>query len=143
MRNRLEKDQVVRIVKESGLPEGKYFLITRSALLMYGTRRVVSEVDVCLESESFNRIAKELGREIEESPIGNKWFKMGEHVEVFETKEFDKYEVEMIEGIPVQRLEEISKRKKEMDRERDRRDFRELEKYLTDQENLLSWEKFN
>ena len=96
-------------------------------MVLYGIRDEATDIDLGCTSEMANRLESE-GFLHKITPDGNRWFKLGGDIEVFENWLFDT--VEFVEGIPVISLCGLIEMKKGLGRPKDRADVALIENFI-------------
>ena len=107
------------------------WVITGGAMVLYGLREETSDIDLGCTPQLADRLEAD-GYLHEVMDDGNRWFKLGEDIEVFEN--WGTETVVTPEGIPVLSLRELRELKQRLGREKDLRDIARIDAYLTEQE---------
>ena len=107
------------------------WVITGGAMVLYGLREETSDIDLGCTPQLADRLEAD-GYLHEVMDDGNRWFKLGEDIEVFEN--WGSETVVTPEGIPVLSLRELRELKQRLGREKDLRDIARIDAYLTEQE---------
>ena len=129
-------DEIAKRTRELGLNVGEYALFGSVPLAACGIRES-QDIDMLVTHEVYQRL-KGQGWEVEVFPNGIKMLRKG----CFEVAEYWNYgtynpdqarlikEADIIEGIPVVRLEEALAWKKAFGREKDLKDVKLIEKFM-------------
>ena len=124
----MKKDEIIAGLNE--FPYGKegIWLITGAALVLYGVRDETADIDMGCTSAVADRLEED-GYLYKVTEDGNRWFKIDDHIEVFENWLFDR--VELHDGCPVMSLKGIREMKQHLGREKDLRDIRLIDDFLS------------
>lgn len=96
-----------------------YWLITGGAMVLYGLRERTHDVDLGCTTALADALEAQ-GHPYQVTPDGNRWFKLGEELELFENWLRDT--VVRVEGVPVVSLRGLLEMKLALGREKDLRD---------------------
>ena len=107
-----------------------YWVITGAAMVLYGIRELTHDIDMGCTLEMADRLEEE-GYLYKYTSDGNRHFKIGEDIEVFENWLFD--EVVSVKGIPVISVKGLKEMKQRLGREKDKRDLQLIEEYMRSQ----------
>ena len=116
----MRKAEIKKALQELPYAREDYWVLTGVAMVLYGFRDETADIDLgCSE-----RMAAALERDgflyrITES--GRRWFRCGEHLEIFEN--WLKDSVTLVEGFPVITVRALIEMKQELGREKDLRDI--------------------
>ena len=105
----------------------EYWVITGGAMVLYGIREESSDIDLGCTAGLANQLEQE-GYLYKVTDDGNRWFKLGEDIEVFENWLFDT--VDHVDGIPVISVQGLIEMKKDLGREKDLRDIALINDFL-------------
>lgn len=131
----MNKEKIIRIVNELGLENKYHHVFMGGSLAMRGIRDT-RDLDIGVDKKTFKDLIRRFNVEelgLYKSALSNRKFDLvvlDEDVEVFELdneKEFD-----IIEGIKVQKIEDIIKLKKSFGREKDLIDLELISKRAED-----------
>ena len=117
------------IEKMNGLTFGadKYWVVAGAAMVLHGIKPETADIDLGCTKELADRLEKE-GNLHKVTEDGNRWFKIGDGIDVFENWLYDR--VEMINDVPVISLNGLIEMKKRLGREKDLRDIALIEGFL-------------
>ena len=112
-----------------GFPYDKedYRVITGGAMVLYGMRENTHDIDLSCTPEMAD-VLESQGYLCKTSTDGNRRFKIGEDIEVFESRLCG--EPVTLEGIPVVSVEELAEMKRSLGREKDKKDLELIKEYL-------------
>ena len=102
-----------------------YWVITGAAMVLYGIKDSTSDIDLGCNSRMADRLERE-GFMVGRSDSGNRRFKYGEDIEIFENWLNDS--VTTVEGFQVITLKGLIEMKRELGREKDFKDIELIEK---------------
>lgn len=114
----------------------QYWVITGGAMVLYGIREEATDIDLGCTSAMADRLEAE-GFLHKITPDGNRWFKLGGDIEVFEN--WLNGTVDSASGIPVISLQGLLEMKRGLGRPKDRADVALIEDFLAS--NRAFWEK--
>ena len=126
----MNRNDIIEKLKRFPYDRKEYWVITGAAMVLYGIRELIHDIDMGCTPEMADRLEEE-GYLYKYTPDGNRWFKIGDDIEVFENWLFDK--VVSVEGIPVISVKGLMKMKQKLGREKDKRDLRLIEEYMHSQ----------
>ena len=115
--------------KLRAFPYGKddYWVITGGAMVLYGIRAETHDIDLGCTPEMADRLESE-GYLCKTAPDGNRCFKIGGDIEVFENWLCGS--VVNVDGIPVISIEGLVEMKRALGRDKDIKDIRLIEDFL-------------
>ena len=123
----MDKSEIIEILKGLDLPDGKYWLVTGSAMVIYGLKPLTHDIDMGGDKRLIDGlIAKGYTAEIQED--GKRKVVLSPLVEVYEDWIFDK--IEEVDGVPVVSLNGLLQMKKKLNREKDKKDILRIEERL-------------
>ncbi len=99
----------------------EYWVITGGAMVLYGLRERTHDIDLGCKSRMADGLEAE-GYLYQITEDGNRWFKLGDDLEVFENWLYDR--VVPVDGVPVISLPGLLAMKQALGREKDLRDIR-------------------
>ena len=107
----------------------EYWVITGSAMVINGIRGQAGDIDLGCSAKMADQLESD-GYLFGRTKDGNRWFKIGEFMEVFESWLYDS--VINIEGFQVISLNGLIEMKKNIGREKDFRDIELIESFLNE-----------
>ena len=125
----LNKEQVIKVMKESGLPLEEVSFGFGGALVMHGIREFTHDIDVQCTKEYFDKLLEQ-GYEISFIFEGTRVIAYNEYIDLHD-EEPNLERTECIEGLNCDTLEEIIRRKTLMGREKDLKDVETIKKALS------------
>lgn len=123
----LNKNDIVRIMNEFGLPKENYWIVTGAGLVMHGVKSQTKDIDLgCTTKLCDSLIYRGYDAQVLED--GLRLIKIGDNIEIFENWFVDS--IVELDGLPVATLESIKKQKIELGREKDLKDIDLINKHL-------------
>ena len=123
----MNKAEMTAKLKAFPYDPAEYWVITVGAMMLYGIREASSDIDLGCTARMADRLEQE-GYLYKVTEDGNRWFRIGEDIEVFENWLYDT--VEYVDGIPVISVQGLIEMKQELGREKDFRDIALIRDYL-------------
>ena len=123
----MNKAEMTAKLKAFPYDPAEYWVITGGAMVLYGIREESSDIDLGCTATMADRLEQE-GYLYKITDDGNRWFKLGEDIEVFENWLFDT--VDHVDGIPVISVQGLIEMKKDLGREKDLRDIALINDFL-------------
>ena len=123
----MKKAEMIEKLKAFPYDPAEYWVITGGAMVLYGIREESSDIDLGCTAGLANQLEQE-GYLHKVTDDGNRWFKLGEDIEVFENWLFDT--VDHVDGIPVISVQGLIEMKKDLGREKDLRDIALINDFL-------------
>ena len=129
----MNRNDIIEKLKMFPYDSKDYWVITGAAMVLYGIREVTHDIDMGCTADMADKLEK-AGYLYKITSDGNRRFKIGDDIEVFENWLFDK--VVTVEGIPVISIKGLTEMKQRLGREKDKRDIRLIEEYIHGTENV-------
>ena len=123
----MNKAEMTAKLKAFPYDPAEYWVITGGAMVLYGIREESSDIDLGCTAQMADRLEQE-GYLYKVTDDGNRWFKLGNDIEVFENWLFDT--VDHVDGIPVISVQGLIEMKKDLGREKDLRDIALINDFL-------------
>lgn len=123
----MDKAELIRRVNELDFDKNEYWLVTGSAMVLYGLRAETGDIDLGCSTKMANELESKGYQTIILSD-GTRKIVFGKDVEIFENWIFDT--VSIIDGVPVISLNGLIEMKKSLGREKDKRDIELIEAHL-------------
>lgn len=124
----MNKEEIEEKLKRFPYCNNNYWLITGGAMVLYGLREETEDIDIGCTSELANELEIK-GYLFQVMSDGNRWFKLSKDIEAFENWLYDT--VVTIDGFPVISLQGLREMKQRLGREKDLRDIKLIDDYLT------------
>lgn len=116
----MNKQDIIGRLKDFPYSRDEYWVITGSAMVLYGIREQTHDIDMgCTSAMADQLVADGYSYQLAES--GNRKFNYGDDIEIFENWKCGS--IEHIEGIPVLSLDGLIEMKQELGREKDLKDI--------------------
>ena len=105
-----------------------FWLTAGAALVLYGIREQTVDIDLGCTTEAADRLEADgyLYRVMDDR---NRWFRIGEDIEVFENWLYGS--VELLDGYPVMSLQGLREIKQRLGRDKDLRDIQLIDAFLS------------
>lgn len=116
----MNKSEIIEYLKIFSYNKHDYWVITGSAMVLYGIKEQTSDIDMGCTSEMADQL-EQAGYAYKITESGNRHFQYDECTEIFEN--WLKDTVTEVEGIPVITLHGLLEMKQELGREKDRKDI--------------------
>ncbi|MBQ3376056.1 MAG: hypothetical protein IJG49_06565 [Erysipelotrichaceae bacterium] len=129
----MNRNDIIEKLKMFPYDSKDYWVITGAAMVLYGIREVTHDIDMGCTADMADKLEK-AGYLYKITSDGNRRFKIGDDIEVFENWLFGK--VVSVEGIPVISIKGLIEMKQKLGREKDKRDIRLIEEYIHGTENV-------
>lgn len=123
----MNRQEIIKTLKESDLNLKELWFGFGGGLVMHGLKENTKDIDAQISSSYFQELVDK-GHEWKEAPMGGRMIVYSETVDLFET--FEKTETTEIEGIQVETLETIIKRKLQRGREKDLKDVEMIRNHM-------------
>lgn len=124
----LNKQDVIKILKDLDLPKEEYWVVAGSALVMHDIKKETRDVDLGCTSYLIDLLISKGHTPIVEDN-NTRIIKINGDIEIFENWNVDK--IEYIDKIPVGTIESIRKQKLELGREKDLIDIKLIDKFIS------------
>ena len=123
----MNKVEIKAILSDFPYETDEYWIITGSAMVLYGIREETSDIDMGCTSDMADKLEAE-GYLDHRSADGKRCFKYGKSIEIFE--DWLRDSVGTIDGLPVISIKGLIEMKQELGREKDKRDIELIRRYL-------------
>ena len=127
----MNKQDIIKRLNSFPYNKGEYWVITGSAMVVYGIREMTHDIDMGCTSKMADQLEKD-GYEPTLTESGNRKFVIGEDIEIFENWKFGT--IEHIDGVPVLSLDGLIEMKISLGREKDIKDITLIKEFS--QKNL-------
>ena len=129
----MDKQSFVEKLNLLNLPIGDYYILSSGSLLLYGLRDKVGDIDLCISKDLFDNYLKEKYQIDEESKNECGFYKLSDDIEFIVNDGKDpnyKFEYDIVDGYPVQKLGIILRDKKKRNLPKDQRDIENINRFL-------------
>ena len=116
----MNKQDIINRLNKFPYSKDEYWVITGSAMVLYGIRDITHDIDIGCSSIMADQLEKD-GYVPTLTESGNRKFKIGEDIEIFENWKFGS--ITRIDDIPVISLKGLIEMKEDLGREKDFRDI--------------------
>lgn len=123
----LNKDDIIKILREKNFSKTEYWIVTGTALVMHGVKDETKDIDLGCTTKLFEELIKN-GQKVKLTKDNTRSMVVDNVIELFENWNVDN--IEFIEGLPVGTLESIIKLKLGLGREKDLKDIEMINEFL-------------
>ena len=123
----MNKSDIIQKLQMLGLPKAEYWVVTGSAMVLYGIKDETHDVDLGCSQKLADRLEEE-GLLPVRLPDGSRKFVIGSDVEIFEAWLFDR--VEFVVEIPTISIKGLVEMKQALGREKDLADLAAIRKFM-------------
>lgn len=139
----MNKQEIINMLDEFPYSRAEYWIITGSAMVIYGIREQTHDIDMGCTSKMADQLEAD-GYTFSLTESGNRKFEIGEYIEVFENWIKDK--TDMVDNVPVISIKGLIMMKQELGRDKDKKDIALIKEYMSTKfelvENVLKPEDF-
>ena len=122
----MDKQDIIIRLEEFPYSRDEYWVITGSAMVLYGIREQTHDIDMgCTSAMADQLVADGYAYQLTES--GNRKFNFGDDIEIFENWKCGS--IEHVEEIPVLSLDGLIQMKQEIGRDKDLKDIALIKAY--------------
>ena len=123
----MDKNKIIEKLRAFPYDPKNYWVVTGGAMVLHGIREETPDIDLGCTPEMADRLESE-GFLCQKTSDGNRWFKVGSDIEIFENWLYDK--VELAGNIPVISLRGLLAMKNDLGRKKDMRDVLLIQKHM-------------
>ncbi len=123
----MNKKEIIKQLESFPYNRDDYWLITGAAMVLYGIKKETNDIDLGCNKEMADQLQKD-GYLYQHSENGNRCFRYGDQIEVFEN--WLKDSVTSIDGFPVISIRGLIEMKRELGRDKDLKDIKLINEYL-------------
>lgn len=123
----MNKQDIISILNDFPYSRSEYWVITGSAMVLYGIREKTHDIDMGCTSKMADMLETD-GYPYSLTESGNRKFKIGENIEVFEN--WIKDTIDIVDNIPVISIKGLVLMKQELGRDKDKKDIALIKEYL-------------
>jgi GNAT superfamily N-acetyltransferase len=139
----MNKQEIISILDDFQYSRDEYWIITGSAMVLYGIREQTHDIDMGCTSKMADQLAAD-GYSFSLTESGNRKFEIGENIEIFEN--WIKDTIGMVDNVPVISIKGLILMKQELGRDKDKKDIALIKEYIGKKielvENVLKPEDF-
>lgn len=127
----MNKEEIVDILNKYGFAKDEYIVLSTGALILLGIKDKANDIDLAVSKNLYDRFLKEYNCECSyTSEVNGQVFNVYSFdVFDFGLNYFDRENIEIVEGIPIQSIEAVLKLKRDLGREKDLKDIKLIEEY--------------
>ena len=123
----MDKNAIIEKLKEFNLETSKYLVISGAAMVLLGVKDTTKDIDIAVSKDYYEYL---LNNYLWEFDRVNEFNHKCYNFDVFNFGiDYYSNEYEVVEGIRVQKVEDIIKLKRFLNREKDKEDIKKLIKY--------------
>lgn len=124
----MNKQEVIKLLKELNLPISDYYVLSSGCLVLYGLRNIANDLDLCVKPELFEKLRVKYNlKEEDKNECG--FYHINDLVEIVVSGKYP-FEFDIVEGYQVQKLEQILNSKINSDKSKDKADVENILNYL-------------
>lgn len=116
----MNRTEIIERLKAFPYDPGEYWVLTGGAMVLHGIREETDDIDLGCTTGMADRL-EAAGCLYKVTPDGNRWFRVGDDIEVFESWICDR--TVLIEGTPVISIPGLIEMKHQLGREKDMKDI--------------------
>ena len=131
----MNRQEILDQLKAFPYDRNEYWVITGSAMVIYGIREQAGDIDLGCSTKMADLLESD-GYLFGRTKDGNRWFKVGKSIEIYESWLFDS--VIEIDGFQVISLDGLIEMKKNIGRVKDFRDVELIEAFLKEKTSDLA-----
>jgi hypothetical protein len=124
----LRKEDIIYRLNQLDFNKNRYWVTTGAAMVMYGLKETTSDIDLGCDSQLMNQLETE-GYQANILPDNTRRIVIEPDIEIFEN--WGNGDILFIDSLPILSPESIIKVKKELGREKDKKDIKLLEEFTS------------
>lgn len=130
----MNKEEIISILGKYNFNVDDYIVLSTGAMVIHGIKDTANDIDLAVSENLYRQLLEnvECILKCEYNFNGKKMKVYSFDVFGFGLNYFDKENIEMVDGIPVQSVNSILKLKKSLNREKDIKDIKLIEEYMDD-----------
>lgn len=125
----MNKNEILKILREYNLDSNEYMVISSASLVLQGIKETTKDINIAVSEKYYNYLINNFDVEFEKENLGVKVYYINRVIN-FSTNYYNRDEVIMYEGLPIQSLEGIRNLKVSLNRSNDIEDINLIDKYL-------------
>ena len=126
----MNKQEIISILNKFPYSRDEYWIITGSAMVLYGIRDETHDIDMGCTSRMADQLEAD-GYSSTLTESGNRRFKIGENIEVYENWIRDT--ISMVDDVPVISINGLVMMKQQLGRDKDIKDITLIKEYMRNQ----------
>jgi hypothetical protein len=139
----MNKQEIISILNEFPYSRDEYWIITGSAMVLYGIREQTHDIDMGCTSKLADQLQAD-GYSYALTESGNRKFEIGDNIEVFEN--WIRGTIDVVDSFPVISIKGLVEMKHEIGRDKDKKDIALIKEYMSNKielvDNILEPEDF-
>lgn len=125
----MNKNEIIEILKKYNFDTNEYMVISSASLVIQGLKETTKDITIAVSENYYNYLINNFDVEFEKENLGVKVYYINRVIN-FSTNYYNRDEVIMYEGLPIQSLEGIRNLKVSLNRSNDIEDINLIDKYL-------------
>ena len=125
----MKRNEIIEVLKKYSLDLKRYVVISGAAMVIYGFKEETGDIDIAVTKDYEEELLKNYNAVLENvDPNGNNAYMINDIINF--GSNYYSNEREYVDGIPVQRVEDIIKLKKMLNRDKDIKDLESIYSHL-------------
>ena len=123
----MDKQGILNCLSEFLYDRNEYWVVAGGAMVLYGIREQTADIDLGCSKRLADHLEAD-GCLFRRTDDGKRWFKYGDHIEIFE--EWIRDTVETVCGFRVVSIQGLIEMKQDLGRDKDKKDIAFIKAYL-------------
>lgn len=123
----MDKQGILNCLSEFPYDRNEYWVVAGGAMVLYGIREQTADIDLGCSKRLADHLEAD-GWLLRRTDDGKRWFKYGDHIEIFE--EWIRDTVETVCGFRVVSIQGLIEMKQDLGRDKDKKDIAFIKAYL-------------
>jgi hypothetical protein len=123
----MDKQEILKCLSEFPYDRNEYWVITGGAMVIYDIREQTADIDLGCSKRLADHLEAD-GCLFRRTDDGKRWFRYGDHIEIFE--EWIRDTVETVCGFRVVSIQGLIEMKQDLGRDKDKKDIAFIKAYL-------------
>lgn len=129
----MNRKEILEILNKYNFDKNKIYIISGSAMVLYGIKEKTNDIDITIDEEYEKVLLGNynctIEREIKDNGKTYKAYMIDDIIN-FSTHYYDRFNYNVLDGYNIQKVEDILKLKESLNREKDKKDIKELKEYI-------------
>ena len=126
----MNKEKILEILKEQGLDTNNYIVISGASMVLLGIKETTSDIDIAVKKDYYNYLLKNYNCTFDKVNMYNNKVYFIDNIINFGIDYYSQ-NYTIVDGIKVQNPEEILKLKKILNRNKDKKDIKLIETFIS------------